>query len=287
MFETIECVHTLDVKEMFIDKMEFAISNYDHKVYYRHDARGTIITAHAVDDFTILASPKELKHWTIIEIRKVYPDITIQDEIETMLGLEVSRDRPNRTITLREEGSIHNCLNAHFPEWKTVPVEDLPHSTLPPMPPRMYKSDTLLDNIVLTDRDKTLYQRKVGELAWITHTVPELMFVYKLKAKKNANPTELDIKHVYIIIRYLARLLRTNDISLVTGGDQGINVIGTVDTSYTLDGENYKSITGATLHTPSNTGSMLSICARRTIYADSSMSAEGIGCHLLVRRILP
>ena len=47
-----------------------------------------------------------------------------------------------------------------------------------------------------------------------------------------------------------------------------------------------RTITGATLYMASNTGSMLSMCARHTICADSSMSAEGIG-HLLVRRIIP
>ena len=74
---------------------------------------------------------------------------------------------------------------------------------------------------------------------------------------------------------------------MVLGGDQGITMIGTVDTSYAPDGENYKSITGATIHMASNTGSMLTMCSRHTICADSSMSAEGIGCHLIVRRIIP
>ena len=64
-------------------------------------------------------------------------------------------------------------------------------------------------------------------------------------------------------------------------------MIGTVDTSYAPDGENYKSITGATLHMASNTGSMITMCSRHTIFADSSMSAEGIGCHFIVRRIIP
>ena len=64
-------------------------------------------------------------------------------------------------------------------------------------------------------------------------------------------------------------------------------MIGTVDISYESDGENYKSITGAKLHMASNTGSMITTCARHTICADFSMSAEGIGCHLLVRRIIP
>ena len=79
------------------------------------------------------------------------------------------------------------------------------------------------------------------------------------------------MKHVDNIIHYLAKLQRTNGVGLVLGGDQGIKMIGTVDTSYTPDGENYKSITGATLHMVSNTGSMLTMCTRHTICADSSI----------------
>lgn len=145
----------------------------------------------------------------------------------------------------------------------------------------------MLDNIVLTESERTLYQRKIGELVWITNMVPELMFVYKLNARKNANPTKLDMKHIDLIIKYLAKLKCENNISLVLGGDQGIRLIGTVDTPYAPDGENYVSITGATLHMASTTGSMLPMCTRHTICADSSMSAEGIGCQLLVYRILP
>ena len=56
------------------------------------------------------------------------------------------------------------------------------------------------------------------------------------------------MKHVDLIVKYLAKLQGQNDISLVLGGDQGVKMIGTVDTSYAPDGENYESITGATLH---------------------------------------
>ena len=87
-------------------------------------------------------------------------------------------------------------------------MDELPQCPLTPMLPRMCKRDTLLDDIILSDGKRSLYQRKIGDLVWITHTGPEIMFAYKLKAKKNANPTELDTKHVDTIIKYLARLLR-------------------------------------------------------------------------------
>ena len=113
------------------------------------------------------------------------------------------------------------------------------------------------------------------------------MLAYKLKAKKNSNLNHLDMKQVDNIIQYLAKPQRNGEVELVLGGDQGVKMIGTVDTSYAPDGEDFKSIISATLHMASSTGSMLSMCARQTICVDSSMSTEGIGCHLLMRRILP
>ena len=141
----------------------------------------------------------ELKSWVISEISKYYPEITIQHELETVLGIEVTRSRTNKTITLKQEGSIHNFLNAHYPDWKIAPIDELPQNVLSPIPPHMSKGDTLLNDRALPVREKTLYQKKIGELVWITHTTPELMFAYKLKAETHVNPTELDMKHVDLL----------------------------------------------------------------------------------------
>ena len=46
----------LDVKEMIVDKMDVVISNYDQRVFYCHDERGSVVVAHTADDFTTLAS---------------------------------------------------------------------------------------------------------------------------------------------------------------------------------------------------------------------------------------
>ena len=43
----------LDVKEIFVDGVNFAISNYDRRVYFKIDHRGIVVVAHAVDDLTI------------------------------------------------------------------------------------------------------------------------------------------------------------------------------------------------------------------------------------------
>ena len=67
----------LDVKEMFFDKLNFSISNYDGKVYNKIDHRGIIVVPQAVDDLTILASTPMLQKWTISKIKTFYPHITI------------------------------------------------------------------------------------------------------------------------------------------------------------------------------------------------------------------
>ena len=91
----------MDAKQMFVDGLEFSSSNYDQRVYYKSDERGTVVVAYAVDDFTIFASSPELQCWVISEISRYYPEINIQHELETVLGIEVSRNRTNKTITLK------------------------------------------------------------------------------------------------------------------------------------------------------------------------------------------
>ena len=103
------------------------------------------------------------------------------------------------------------------------------------MTPHMSKEDTLLNR-----KRIKLYTKKIDELVWITHTLPELIFPYKLKARKNTKPTALDMKHVDHIIHYLEKLQRTDDVSLVLGSNQGITMIGTVDTSYAPNGKTTK-----------------------------------------------
>ena len=73
------------------------------------------------------------------------------------------------------------------------------------------------------------------------------------------------------------------------GGDN-VELVATVDTSYApsdVHSNDLKSITGATIHLSEKTGSMVSLCKRHDYTTDSSMAAEGVGCHLLVKRLLP
>lgn len=126
----------LDVKEMFVDKLNFSISNYDGKVYYKMDLKGIIVVAHAVDDFTILS-------FTPISL--------FRTKIKQFWDLEVSRDRLKKIITLKQEGNITPRIgNDNRKRYSchcvtTTNVQERYHA----------------NNIMLTDSEITLYQRKI------------------------------------------------------------------------------------------------------------------------------
>ena len=106
--------------------------------------------------------------------------------------------------------------------------------------------------------------------------MPEILFATNLKAKKNKNPSVLGMKHVTILsnISHYHKVLMIFVLLLVVIKEIKWCV---QDTSYASDSADYAS----------NTGSMLPMSTEQTICSDSSMSAEGIRYHVLVRRVLP
>ena len=81
-------------------------------------------------------------------------------------------------------------------------------------------------------------------------------------------------------------MYRTNNFGLTVGGTLGVHLLATVDTAYAPN-HDLKSHTGGTIHMGPQYGSFSSFSSRQTIMADSSTSAEGIGCHMLAKILLP
>jgi hypothetical protein len=68
------------------------------------------------------------------------------------------------------------------------------------------------------------------------------------------------------------------------GGTLGVQLVGTVDTSYAHD---KKSCTGGTIHMGPQFGSFITFSAKQPFVVDSSTSAEGIGSHMHNKIFLP
>ena len=95
-----------DLKAHLIS-MEEVPMKYDDDVYVFDNEHGHAIFATAVNNMPILYNSNAMKQFRITGIIDKYK-ITIKGPTDTILGLEHERDRANRTIKLRQRGSMHN-----------------------------------------------------------------------------------------------------------------------------------------------------------------------------------
>ena len=280
----------LDVREGIVDKYGYSVSNYCSRVYYHHDDDGTAIIAHATDDLSSIVSSSEKKTKVLDMVADLYPKHTKEDPATVILGMTVEFDRSKNLAYIKQEAAVLDLLNSTFKEWNEVDLSSLPKVPLPVPPRNLSKRDQELMKINLPSDQVTEYQSKIGQLNWLTNTIHKIMPAQRLKARRNASPNALDMKHVDHIIRHVAYLQRTNNHGMIIGGGDNVELVATVDTSYApsdVHSNDLKSITGATIHLSEKTGSMVSLCKRHDYTTDSSMAAEGVGCHLLVKRLLP
>jgi hypothetical protein len=129
-------------------------------------------------------------------------------------------------------------------------------------------------------------QSQLGSLNWLSHTWPDILFSYKDKAPCATIATMHDMKEIERIIRFMIKMYRTHDYGLTVGGNAGVQLFGTVDTSFASH-KDYKSHTGGTIHMGPQYGSFISFSAKQSMSVDSSASAEGIGAHMHNKIFLP
>jgi len=83
----------------------------------------------------------------------------------------------------------------------------------------------------------------------------------------------------------MAGIVRQDKDGLIIGGPT-IDLLFTTDTSY-HGFDDLKSCTGGTIHLNPMTGSIISMSEKHKFTVDSAMSAEGVGSHLHIKKILP
>ncbi len=109
-----------------------------------------------VDDFGIISPTTAIGSEIMEQMKKNY-NLTTESEVDFHLGMILTRDRPNKTITISQPGYIEEMLSTC-----NIP-EDVTSYPLTPMSdaPRNLQSDTnkLLDKKGIED-----YQSKVGSL---------------------------------------------------------------------------------------------------------------------------
>jgi hypothetical protein len=277
----------LDIHDMLIAE-DFIPSSFDSTVYVNFTDGMLAYICVAVDDMPLFTSHDKLKEHILAGVRKTYPNITLDDPMTTILGLEIET-LPDRYIKLRQRGHAINMFKKYVPDWETILI-----STLPTHPIR--SNAELPTNEMLKLRTHELdsaeiksYEQKLGDVQWMLHTEPAATYATRDLSRRKSNAC--DAWELHRLILYYVRLIRLELDGLILGGPDEIHLIATVDTSYygnratTEDGITCQS--GASFHLGPRTGAFAVMSKTPKIAVDSAMASEGFGGHLAIRRVIP
>jgi hypothetical protein len=229
-----------------------------------------------VDDFGIAATTSTLAQQIKQDLQRTYV-LTSMDDFSYYLGLHITRDRPARSITIRQSGYIDDILHTY-----SIPCDgSVAFPSTPMLAPSIHSSP--VDRTLLASRLIVDYQARVGSLIYLaSQTRPDILFAVTQAARQTSAPTIGDYTAVLRIFLYLAG---TRSLGLCFHSGEGIVLYATVDASYAnhLD---RKSHTGCTLHIGKTSGSFHSRSKKQTITADSSTVAEFIAAHFAAKEIM-
>ena len=180
----------------------------------------TLILGIFVDDILCLGSTPTIIHWFTSQMTSKFT-ITIKDNVDSFLGMQISRNRDNKTISLSQPGYIESILS----KFNTNPC---PNDKLPTTP--MMQSD-LIDDLPthLTPSQQTLYMKIVGSLLFLaTRTRPDISFVVNYLTLYMTKATQHHLNICYRVLNYLSK---TKTLPLIFNGTGGHNFSVMVDAS--------------------------------------------------------
>ena len=259
-------------------------SSYERYAYSLCNDLGQACLLTIVDDSPIQSSTIAMREFVHAQISAVF-DITIDNEVKHVAGLDVEQNG-NGTFTLRQDGHCVDFFDSWAPGWRDYRIEDLPDTPMlcASREASLSVAQQARANVIGNAEQIQETQSKLGSLNWLTHTWPDILFAYKEKSSCATKVNMHDIDEIQRIIRFMIKMYRTNDYGLTVGGTLGVQLVGTVDTSYAHD---KKSCTGGTIHMGPQFGSFITFSAKQPFVVDSSTSAEGIGSHMHNKIFLP
>jgi len=254
----------------------------DPCVYLKSEGSDFIIAMIHVDDIGFATSSSAMLAEVKRSLSETY-EISVIKDMEYYLGMHILRDRPNKAITILQDGYIMSLVErwgidvssgAYFPS--TPMIVDASPTHL-----RVAKRST--SDVLLSPSLVTIFQAKVGGLVYLAkQTRPDILFPVSEMSRQCKMPTQRDMLAVDHILRYVAG---TRMLGLYFHSGEGIRLYATVDASYACHAD-LKSHTGLTLHIGRMSGSVHSLSKKQTVTADSSTVAELIGAHSCSKEIL-
>ena len=198
-------------------------------LFVRHSSDGVIYILAYVDDVLVMSTSLIQIKWAKEKLMELYK-MTDLGELESFLGVEISRDRSRRIIQLTQGGYIEKILSK-FGMDKCKDVKTPAETHL-----REESSQGCGTSIP--------FRQAVGSLMYLAiRTRPDISSAVGAVARHVENPTFADWKAVKRILRYIKG---TASYGLVLGSDttQSILLEGYSDADWGGDPEDRKSVSG-------------------------------------------
>jgi len=268
----------------FLEHLGFKATKSDPHLYMLHNLEHPdfcLISTH-VDDGTCISKPgSNIRAWIQDRLRERF-DITSEDDLSTLLGMTITRDRSNHTIDLHMTKSFDD-LFSRFPEAVCCAANDESPPT-PMVATRDIGKQLLeLSQYPLDAKGITEYQEIIGICNWISTCRYDIVYATNTLARSMKSPTKLDRYRARHLLRYL---YGTRNLTLRLGGpDATLVTFSTVDSSYASHID-LKSHTGATFHVSTQGAPYDVLTHKQSVTADSSTVSETIGVHYSTKNII-
>lgn len=195
------------------NELKLTRSAADHGLFYLHDEEGTTVVCSSTDNFAITASSTECMAKFKADLSDHF-EMSDLGELAWILGIQVQRDRPSKTISLSQMAYIDSLVK-RFNLIDTPPL-------LTPIDPNMLLSKDQSPSTPheFDDMQNVPYHEAVGSLMYATiGTRPDITFAVATLSQYLQNPGCPHWEQAKHTIRYLKG---TYDWKLTFGSTGGV-----------------------------------------------------------------
>ncbi|CAI7855912.1 unnamed protein product [Closterium sp. NIES-54] len=247
----------------------FRPSSAEPSLFVRNGSTPFFILVY-VDDLVFAIADRAALAEVKSELQKIHT-CTDLGELQRYLGLQITRDRAARTITLTQSHMVQQVLQRfgfQFSTTKPTPLA-VDHRLTGPFPDKPFESSGP-------------YAELVGCLVYLmTCTRPDLAFPLSVLSRFVATGRHRRV-HWIAAVRVAKYLVTTSGMGLVLGGTQPVELTGHFDSSYADDAETQRSTqgycfslgAGAVSWRSTRSSSVASSSAEAEIYAGAMASQE-------------
>ena len=247
------------LNKTFCEDLGFTRLNADICLYVRRDGPNFIFIAIHVDDMAIVAKGLPATQKTKHEISNTDFEVSDLGELRRFVGLEVERNRDQRTITIKQSRYIQTVLE-RFNMQDSHPVHT-------PLDPNVKLTLTPSDQDPLTDIP---YATAIGSLMYAAvATRPDISFAVQTLSQFTSRPSQA---HWTAIKRVLHYLKGTQALGITYGLIPDTTILGFSDADWGADIVDRRSVSGYIYTTAGGAISWSS--KKQPTVALSSMEAE-------------